>query len=68
MEGVAINVKSLSTKTDAAGHFRIIIPTIMQAEEQRVSAFKEGFAPWDFVGPASQAVEWKIILEPERTN
>ena len=63
IEDVIISLKDLSTKTDKNGKFRINIPPLKQAEEQRITAFKSGFQLWDFTGPASQTEDWNIIFK-----
>ncbi len=63
--GVAISMKDLRAITDASGKFRIEIPLMKQAEEQRLAAFKEGYEPWDFTGTPSETQEWKIVLKKD---
>lgn len=57
-----IQVLDLKTVSDEMGNFTLPIPADKQKEEQRVSAFKEGYQLWDFTGPVSDKVPWKIIL------
>ena len=63
LEGVTIQVLDLETTTDHAGNFRLAIPTEKQKEEQRVTAYKEGYQLWDFTSPVSDKIPWKIILK-----
>lgn len=58
-----ISIGKLKTTTDESGQFQLPIPTHMQALEQRVTAFKQGYELWDFTGPVSDKVAWKIILK-----
>lgn len=62
LAGVTVSVADLTATTDAMGNFRIEIPLDKQKEEQRVSAFRKGYKLWDFTGPVSDKVPWKIIL------
>lgn len=66
LEGVTISVKDIQTITDALGKFRIEIPLAKQSEEQRLTAIKEGYDPWDFTGVPSETEEWKIVLNKSR--
>jgi len=63
IKDVQINVKDLQTITDDNGRFRIEIPLLKQAEEQRLTALKKGYQFWDFTGTPSLTEEWKIILK-----
>ncbi len=63
VSGAIVQVKDLQALTDTMGRFRIEIPRPKQAEEQRLSVYKEGYQPWDFTGQPSQTEEWKIILK-----
>lgn len=58
-----VTVKDLRVKTDQFGSFNLIIPLDKQAEEQRLTVYKEGFQTWDFTGTPSQTQGWKIILK-----
>jgi hypothetical protein len=62
LKGVTVSAAGISTETDGMGQFRIEIPLDKQREEQRVTAYKEGYKLWDFSGPTSDKVPWKIIL------
>ena len=62
VKGVTVSAAGISAETDVAGQFRIVIPLDKQREEQRVTAYKEGYKLWDFSGPTSDKVPWKIIL------
>ena len=62
LSGVTVSVADITGTTDAMGNFRIEIPLEKQNEEQRVCAFKGGYKLWDFTGPVSDKVPWKIIL------
>lgn len=62
LKDATVSVAGISAKTDGTGQFRISIPLEMQKEEQRVSAYLEGYELWDFTGPMSDKVPWKIIL------
>ncbi|HRZ42132.1 MAG TPA: carboxypeptidase-like regulatory domain-containing protein [Bacteroidales bacterium] len=66
VEGVTISVKEIRAVTDAMGKFRIEIPLAMQSEEQRLTAIKDGFEPWDFTGIPSETEEWKVVLNKIR--
>jgi hypothetical protein len=66
VEGVTISVKDMQTITDAMGKFRIEIPLARQSEEQRLTAFKEGYEPWDFTGIPSETEAWKVVLNKIR--
>ena len=59
---VTISVQDIRTITDESGQFKIVIPLEKQKEEQRLTAFKEGYQLWDFTSAPSQTIEWKIIL------
>lgn len=59
---VTLQVLDLKTVSDGMGNFTLSIPADKQKEEQRVSAFKEGYQLWDFTAPVSDKVPWKIIL------
>jgi hypothetical protein len=59
---VAVAVQDLKVYSDELGQFKIEIPMEKQKEEQRLTAYKEGFQLWDFTSAPSQTVEWKIIL------
>jgi hypothetical protein len=63
IKDVIISVKDISIKTDENGKFRVDIPFLKQAEEQRLTAFKKGYQPWDFTGAPSETQEWKIVLK-----
>jgi hypothetical protein len=63
LKDVVISVLDIKTTTDETGAFRLNIPLEKQKEEQRLTAFKEGYRLWDFTAAPSQTVEWKIILE-----
>ena len=63
VKDVTISVKDMIAKTDENGKFRIIIPLLKQAEEQRRTAFMKGYQPWDFTGVPSLTQEWKIVLK-----
>jgi hypothetical protein len=63
VQGVTITVKDISATTDALGRFRVDIPRAKQAAEQRLTAYKAGYQPWDFTGTPSETVEWKIVLK-----
>ncbi len=65
LPGVSICVKDLYAETDKQGLFRIEIPFEKQQEEQRLTAYKEGFKTIDITGAPSQANEWKLILYNE---
>ena len=62
LEDVTVSVADITATTDAMGNFRIEIPLDKQNEEQRVSAYRKGYKLWDFTGPVSDKVPWKIIL------
>lgn len=62
LAGVSLQVLDVQTVTDEAGNFRLCIPPAKQQMQQRVQAFKKGYALWDFTGPVSDKVPWKIIL------
>lgn len=63
IEGVCVGIGELQSLTNASGYFSIEIPARLQATEQRVVATKQGYKLWDFTGPVSDKVEWKIILK-----
>ena len=60
--GVTISVQDIRVITDESGQFKVTIPLEKQKEEQRLTAFKEGYQLWDFTSTPSQTIEWKIIL------
>ena len=62
LAGVTLQVLDLQTVSDETGSFRLRIPSDRQRPQQRVQAFKEGYELWDFTGPVSDTVPWKIIL------
>lgn len=62
LEGVTVSIGDLSSVTDMAGNFSISIPTSLQKQEQRVSAYKNGYQIWDFTGPVLEDTPWKIIM------
>jgi hypothetical protein len=62
VEGVTISVTDIIATTDYGGRFRVDIPRAKQAVEQRLTAFKAGYQPWDFTGTPSETQEWKILL------
>jgi hypothetical protein len=62
IKGVTINLDEIKSITDERGNFRLNIPYQRQAEEQRITAYKQGYKPWDFSGTPSQTTGWKIIL------
>ena len=47
---------------DGMGNFQLPIPAEKQKEEQRVTVYKDGYQLWDFTGPVSDKVPWKIFL------
>lgn len=59
---VTIQVLDLKATSDEMGNFKLSIPAEKQKEEQRVTAYREGYQLWDFTGPVSDKVPWKIIL------
>ena len=63
LKDVSISVKDIQVKTGDNGKFHIEIPLEKRAEEQRLTAFKQGYKTWDFTGVPSQTNEWKIILK-----
>jgi len=63
LAGVLITVLDISVKTDDAGKFRLEIPFEKQGEEQRLTAFKQGYQTWDYTFPVIKDVETKIILK-----
>lgn len=62
LKDVAISIQDLKVFSDELGRFKIEIPLEKQKEEQRLTAYKEGFQLWDFTSAPSQTIEWKIIL------
>lgn len=63
VSGVTISVQDLRAQTDEMGQFKLDIPWDKQKEEQRLTAYKEGYQLWDFTAAPSQTTEWKIILK-----
>jgi hypothetical protein len=63
LTGVLISVLDMKTTTDEVGAFRIEIPLEKQKEEQRLTAFKDGFQLWDFTASPSQTIDWKVIIK-----
>jgi hypothetical protein len=63
LKDVIISVKDIQVITDENGKFRLEIPFMKQAEEQRLTAYKSGYQAWDFTGVPSQTNEWKILLK-----
>ncbi len=62
LSGVRVSVKDISTITDEMGRFRLKIPFELQAEEQRISIFKEGFQLWERISPVIKDEESSVIL------
>ena len=62
LSGVTIQVLDLQTVSDEMGNFRLLVPLDKQHVQQRVQAFKKGYELWDFTGPVSDKIPWKIIL------
>jgi hypothetical protein len=62
LSGVTIQVIDLQTVSDEMGNFRLSVPLDKQQVQQRVQAFKKGYELWDFTGPVSDKIPWKIIL------
>lgn len=62
LAGVTIQVLDLQTVSDEMGNFRLSVPLDKQQVQQRVQAFKKGYELWDFTGPVSDKIPWKIIL------
>ena len=62
LSGVIIQVIDLQTVSDEMGNFRLSVPLDKQQVQQRVQAFKKGYELWDFTGPVSDKIPWKIIL------
>lgn len=63
LENVQISVKNLKITTDQFGKYHIIIPFHLQALEQRLSAYKEGYQLWDETFPIVAGVDVPIILK-----
>ena len=59
---VLLQVIDLQTVSDEMGNFRLSVPLDKQQVQQRVQAFKKGYELWDFTGPVSDKIPWKIIL------
>ncbi len=57
-----VQVLDMKTVSDGMGNFQLPIPAEKQKEEQRVTVYKDGYQLWDFTGPVSDKVPWKIIL------
>ena len=62
LKAVTISVKGIKIQTDELGFFRLKIPYEKQAEEQRLTAYKDGYELWDRTFPVIKDVETKIIL------
>ncbi len=62
IKDVQIKLKDIQTKSDENGRFRIEIPISKQAEEQRITAYKEGYELFDYSGVPSPIFDWKIVL------
>ncbi|NTW50891.1 MAG: carboxypeptidase regulatory-like domain-containing protein [Chlorobiales bacterium] len=60
---VLLSVGDLQSKTGEQGKFRIVIPLEKQAEEQRLTAYKEGFQLWDETFPVVAGEETHVILK-----
>ncbi|MDR2651706.1 MAG: carboxypeptidase-like regulatory domain-containing protein, partial [Prevotellaceae bacterium] len=63
LKDVTVSVQDIKTQTDETGAFRVTIPFEKQKEEQRLTAYKEGYQLWDFTATPSQTIDWKIILK-----
>lgn len=63
VEEACVAIGELRTMTNENGYFSIDIPSHLQAVQQRVVVTKKGYELWDFTGPVSDKVEWKIILK-----
>ena len=59
-----VQVLDMKTVSDGMGNFQLPIPAEKQKEEQRVTVYKDGYQLWDFTGPVSDKVPWKIIVGP----
>jgi len=63
LQNVQISVKSLKTTTDQFGKYHVTIPSHLQALEQRLSAYKEGYQLWDETFPIVAGEDVPIILK-----
>lgn len=62
LKDVMISVQNIKVFTDESGSFNINIPFNQQQQEQRLTAYKEGYKLWDFTSAPSKMIAWKIIL------
>ena len=63
VEGACVAIGELRAMTNESGYFNMDIPAHLQAVEQRIVVTKKEYKLWDFTGPVSDKVEWKIILK-----
>lgn len=64
LPGVTIMVGNLSAFSDSNGHFRILLPTTMQKEEQEIIASKRGFEIWKNSQPVNSEEPTSISMVP----
>ena len=62
VERACVAIGELRAITNENGYFSIDIPAHLQSVEQRIVVTKKGYELWDFTGPVSNKIEWKIIL------